>query len=162
MTREQLLDYVAPCGLMCYTCPGFENSAIKHHSAALLRLREGYREFLDMHLPEEYRFVLDEHDKYMETLARDSAPTCVGCRKNCGDSSGCIKDCFIHTCVKTHDVDFCGECPEFPCARLRNSDVYEEEAKRGILNASSQIKEVGAEHFFEMKKDTSHYLEYLK
>ena len=53
MTREQLLDSIPPCGLMCYTCPGFKNGAIQEHSSALIRLREGYREFLDEKLPDE-------------------------------------------------------------------------------------------------------------
>lgn len=160
MTREQLLDCVPPCGLMCFTCPGFKDGAIKEHSAALLRLREGYREFLDKRLSEEYRYVLDEHDKYIEKLKKDSNPGCSGCRQIDGKGPGCIKDCFIPTCTKERGIDFCAECDAFPCDKIKASCIYGEEAKKGFYEGSLLIKEHGAEKFFEMKKDISHYIDY--
>ena len=162
MTREQLLDYVPPCGLMCYTCPAFQDGAIKEHSAALLKLNEGYREFLDINLPEEYRSFLSEYDKFIEKLERDAAPDCAGCRKINGIGRSCIKDCFIPECTKTHGVDFCGECGEFPCGKVENSDIYGREAKAGILEGSRLIKESGAEQYYETRKNISHYIKYVK
>jgi len=162
MTKEQLLDRVPPCGLMCYTCPGFNEGAIAEHSAALLKLREGYREFLDERLPEEYRHVLDEHDKYVEKLKKDSTPSCPGCRKIDGKGPGCIKDCFIPKCTSEHGVDFCGECEDFPCNKIEDSNLYGAEAKQGFYEGSLLIKEHGAEKFFEMKKDVSHYIKYAR
>ena len=162
MTKEQLLDRVPPCGLMCYTCPGFIDGAIKEHSEALLKLREGYREFLDKKLPEEYRYVLDDHDKYIEKLKKDSAPGCPGCRKIDGQGPACIKDCFIPECAKEHEVDFCGECSEFPCIKIEESNIYGKEAKKGFYEGSLFIKEHGAEKYFELKKDISHYINYVK
>ena len=160
MKREQLLDCVPPCGLMCYTCPGFKDGAIKEYSAALLRLREGYREFLNKRLSEEYRYVLDEHDKYIEKLKKDSNPGCPGCRKIDGKGPGCIKDCFIPQCTEEHGIDFCAECDEFPCGKIEKSNIYGEEAKKGFYDGGLLIKEHGAEKFFKMKKDISHYINY--
>ena len=162
MTREQLLDNTPPCGLMCYTCPGFKNGTIQEHSSALIRLREGYREFLDEKLPDEYRHILDEHDKYIEKLKKDSTPGCLGCRKTDGKGPGCIKDCFIPDCAKEHSVDFCGECGEFPCQRIDGSNIYGKEAKEGFYNGSLSIKEHGAETYFKNNKDVSHYIKYAK
>ena len=96
MTKEQLLDRVPPCGLMCYTCPG------------------------------------------------------------------CIEGCFIPECVKEHDVDFCAECDKFPCSKVRDSEIYGKEAREAMVEGSLLIKENGAERFFEMKKDASHYAKYKK
>ena len=158
MTKEQLLDRVPPCGLVCYTCPGFKDGAIKAHSEALLKLNEGFREFLDKHLSEEYRYVLKEHDQYIAKLKKDSGAACPGCRKIDGKGPGCIKGCFISACAKEHDVDFCGECGEFPCGKVEKSDLYSEIAKKDFYAGSLLIKQYGAEKFFEMKKDTSHYI----
>ncbi len=162
MTREKLLECVPPCGLLCYTCPGFKDGAIKEHSEALLKLQEGYREFLDEKLPEEYRHVLEEHDKYIEKLKRDSTPSCPGCRKIDGNGPGCIKDCFIPSCTKEHNIDFCGECTEFPCTKIEKSNIYGKEAKKGFYEGSLFIKENGAEKFFEVNKGISHYINYTK
>ncbi len=69
---------------------------------------------------------------------------CTGCKKKlAGDCPGCIAAdgcvpewagsgrCRIHACAKEHGVDFCGVCPEFPCADIREMmpwkpDVIEE------------------------------------
>lgn len=157
MTKEELLDRIPPCGLVCYTCPGFIHGAIKDHSEALLRLRESFREFLG-----KWTTDLTEYDKYIERLRTDSEPSCPGCRKIDGKGRGCIKGCFIPACTKEHHIDFCGECSEFPCSKIKNSDIYGKEAKQGFYEGSLLIKEHGADKFFEMKKDTSHYINYTK
>ena len=157
MTEEQLLDCVPPCGLMCYTCPGFCDGAIRDHSTALLKLREGFREFLGKRDTN-----LTEYDQYIERLKADSDPSCPGCRKSDSKGLGCIKGCFIAECAKEHSVDFCGECIDFPCKRIEESNLYGEEAKKGFYEGSLLIKEHGALEFFERKKDISHYMNYVK
>ena len=162
MTNEQLLDYLPPCGLVCYTCPGFKDGAIKAYSEALLKLNEGYREFLDEKLADEYRHILGEYDSFIRKLKRDSAPSCEGCRKNKGNNPACIKDCFIPECTQGHGVDFCGECNEFPCTKITESSIYGKEAKAGFYEGSLFIKKHGAEKYFDMKKNVSHYIGYIK
>lgn len=162
MTKEQLLDYIPPCGLVCYTCPGFKDGAIKAHSLALLKLNQGFHEFLDGILSDEYRHVLAEHDQFIEKLKKDSRPDCPGCRKMEGRDPGCIKDCFILKCAKEHGVDFCGECNEFPCKRIEDSNIYGKEVKKAFYEGSLLIKKHGAENFFEIKKDVSHYINFAK
>lgn len=157
MTRERLLDCVPPCGLMCYTCPGFCDGAIKEHSEALLALRKGFREFLSKGTTD-----LTEYDQYIERLKADADPSCPGCRKIDGKGRGCIKGCFIPECAKEQGVDFCGECDAFPCARIEESSLYSEEVKKGFREGSLLIKEHGAEKYFEMKKGVSHYIGYLR
>ena len=162
MTREQLFNNVPPCGLMCYTCPGYIDDATKEHSAALLKLKEGFGEFLDKKLSDDYRYVLEKYDKYIEMLTLDSTPSCPGCRKAAGKGPSCIEGCFIPRCTKEHGVDFCGVCNEFPCNKVEESNLYDKECKKGFYEGSSLIKEHGAEKFFEMKKNISHYINYAK
>lgn len=137
-------------------CPGFCNGAIKKHSEALLKLREGFREFLS-----KWHTDMTEYDKYIERLKIDAAPDCPGCRKIDGKARGCIKGCFIPECVKEHGIDFCGECDAFPCTKIKESTLYGDEVKKGFYEGSLLIREHGVEKFFEMKKDISHYIDYV-
>ena len=158
MTRERLLDYLPPCGLVCYTCAGFADGAIKEHSEALVKYWEGFREFLDARTTDQNRHRLEAHDRFIERLKKDSAPPCPGCRKIDGKGPGCIKGCLIPQCIKEHGVDFCANCNEFPCAKMSESDVYDEGLKKAFYERGLQIKEIGAKKFFEIYKDVPHYL----
>ena len=55
---QELLEYVAPCSLLCYTCPGYENGIIASCSKKLCNYFEGYYEFNDKNLSNEYRYWL--------------------------------------------------------------------------------------------------------
>ncbi|AGK99807.1 DUF3795 domain-containing protein [Desulfoscipio gibsoniae] len=43
---------------------------------------------------------------------------CPGCRPSKGKCPLVDGVCATYACVTEHDVDFCFECPEFPCAKL--------------------------------------------
>jgi len=62
---------------------------------------------------------------------------CVGCKKKeegicrgCIESDGHCKEweesggCPIHKCARSHGVQFCGICPEFPCEWLPKKIVW--------------------------------------
>lgn len=69
---------------------------------------------------------------------------CVGCRKKKeGICKGCIEAdgyvpewadsgrCKVHACARSHSVQFCGICDQFPCQELTsiihwNPDIVEE------------------------------------
>lgn len=102
--------------------------------------------------------ILEEHNKFMERLKRASAPKCDGCRNNEGSSPSCIEGCFIPTCSKAHQVDFCGECGEFPCGRIAQTDVFDDGLKSTFVKRGNLIKTLGAEQFFEMYKNKPHYM----
>ena len=157
MTREELLDRLPPCGLMCHTCPGFRGGAVQGHAAALLQLKEGFREFLGQWYDD-----LTEYDQYIARLSDDAHPGCPGCRQSGGQGRGCIPGCFIPQCAREHGVDFCGQCEEFPCQRVAQSDLYGEPVKRGFLEGSELIRQHGPEGFFDLRKDLSHYIHYKK
>ncbi|MGI6199848.1 MAG: DUF3795 domain-containing protein [Christensenellales bacterium] len=155
MTREELLDRLPPCGLMCYTCPGFRGGAVQRHAAALLKLKEGFREFLGQWYDD-----LTELDQYLARLSNDAHPGCPGCRKCGGAGGGCIPGCFIPACAQERGVDFCAQCEQFPCQRVAQSDLYGEPVKRAFREGGELIRRHGPEGFFNLRKDTSHYLHY--
>lgn len=160
ISREQILDCVAPCSLLCYSCPGFTRGVTFELSSKLYNYFEGFYEFQVKYLPEEFKSRADLFKKFEEYLLRFTKPKCNGCRHNPNPESS-IKGCFIFECTQEHGVDYCGECSIFPCSKvdttLFNPDVYNR-----WIKGNKRIREVGVEQFFEEEKDKSHYIDFVK
>ncbi|MCD6570163.1 MAG: DUF3795 domain-containing protein [Deltaproteobacteria bacterium] len=89
------MDYrnmTAPCGLDCFNCPMF---LAKTNAELRKKIAQG------MHLPME---------KAM----------CNGCRNEKGTIGflGMIEPCSAYKCTQKRGIDFCFECPDFPCDHL--------------------------------------------
>ena len=149
MKKNELLKKLAPCGLPCFTCAGFEEGIIKKHSIALLRLLESFDDYTEKISEFEPKFK--KYPDFKEILVLFSKAECKGCRD--GIHKG-IPDCSIPSCVKEKNHDFCFECDEFPCERM-NSDPHLGEK---WIKANRRMREIGAEAYFDEIKDQSHYL----
>lgn len=163
MDRDQLLQYVAPCALLCYSCPGLKDGAISQCASRLCGYFEGYYDFNDANLPEKYRPWLDEFAAFERRLERFTQSTCPGCRSNPKPGAGCIEGCVVPSCVKEKGIDYCGECNDFPCEKARSffariNDVIGKDWENG----SRRIGEIGIDAYFEERKDRSHYASYKK
>lgn len=157
---EKILNDVAPCSMFCYTCTACEHGNISYHAKELLRLLEGYEEFLDKNLTPNYRHKLDEHRQFIKQLNKYAHPKCGGCRS--GGRQGCsIKGCIISSCTKEHGINFCAECEEFPCAKV-NESLYKPNVIKKWLEGNTQIKKDGIRTYYEKNKDIPHYIEYKK
>lgn len=164
MNNETLLHRVAPCALLCHTCPAYVDGAIQEHASALRRYFEGYHDFNDAHIPDEHRGWLEQFAAFQARVERYARPGCAGCRNQPTPGRGCIEGCFIPACAAAHGVDFCGECAGFPCARV---DTEEPLCGNAVLRSdwregSARIREVGAARYFEEKRTISHYIRYKK
>jgi hypothetical protein len=85
----------APCGRDCFNCPFFIASQ-----------NEKYRSILAAKLGTDNEHVI-----------------CSGCRNVDGNCEalrnyGFSGECKIYQCVMDHKVDFCSDCPNFPCDLL--------------------------------------------
>ena len=87
-TKKDLTPF-APCGTYCGEC-------------------EAYKAKDDPKLME---YLLSRGFK-QETLP------CPGCREVKGKCPAIGKTCETYLCIQEHQVDFCFECGEFPCAKL--------------------------------------------
>lgn len=162
-SSAELLNLVAPCSLLCYTCPASKDGAIAKCAAQLCRYFEGYYDFNDANLPAQYRSWLPQFQDFYRRLEKYSVRSCPGCRNNPTPGSGCIDGCVIPACAKEHGVSFCAECEQFPCSKA-------EDFLRGInqtialdwQNGNQRIKQVGIAQYFEEKRLVSHYLSYKK
>ncbi|ODM09898.1 hypothetical protein BLA28_17130 [Eisenbergiella tayi] len=159
MERKELLENIAPCSLMCYTCGGYEKGAICKLAGELSGYLEGMYEFYEKHSGPGQKAYLERFQIFQEELTRMGEAGCGGCRN--GEHNGCsIRGCFLLECVKENEVDFCGECPEFPCDKVHS--IFEEEVYLQWLEGGKRIREAGAEQFWEERRHVPHYAGYKK
>ncbi|HBB28242.1 MAG TPA: hypothetical protein DC000_03155 [Clostridiales bacterium] len=64
VTMEDLLKYVAPCSLLCYTCPAYKDGAISKLVNALKKKRT----FLITYLIKRQQKIYFEGEKVNETV----------------------------------------------------------------------------------------------
>ena len=158
ITLDKILDYVAPCSLLCYTCPVYKDGIIYHNAVSLSNYFVGYYDFMVENFPKEYMNAADDFSKFHKHLISYTQPMCDGCRNK--PAPGCsIKGCVIPSCTKDHGVSFCGECDKFPCNNIDTS-IYAQIVIELWLEGNTCIKKTGIKKFFEEKKNQSHYLKW--
>ncbi len=83
------LEMTAPCGLDCFNCP-------MYHARENEELRRTIAE----------RMNLPEHQAQ-----------CRGCRAEGGimEFLGMTEACPVFACTSRQNLDFCGDCADFPC-----------------------------------------------
>ena len=153
MNKNDILQKVAPCSLMCHTCSAYNNGVICESSKTLLKYLDGMKEFYEKHMPD----AVQSYSTFDEVLNIYGAAPCSGCRST--EHNGCsIKGCFLLECTKSHGVDFCGECNEFPCERT--TELFEEEVYKQWLNGNQEIHDNGIESFWNNNSEKPHYKAY--
>ena len=158
--KEQLLDNVGPCSLLCYTCPAFMRGIIPELSNKLINYFEGYYDFQVENFPEEYKSRAEVTREFIKNLSGYTQPKCEGCR-NKDDSVTKIRGCFILRCSIEQGVDFCGECSMFPCEKV-DTNLFNPTLYERWVRGNRRIREVGVAQFFEEEKRKSHYIDFLK
>jgi len=153
MKIEEMLKRVAPCSLMCHTCAAYEDGVICNSARQLLKYMDGMSDFLQKHAP----MVTDKHKILEEELQKYAMGKCPGCRSE-RDCACSIEGCYIPECTKQHNVNFCGECEDFPCSGI--SEVFESEVYFQWLNGNTEIRDRGIEAYWEKNKEKPHYLVY--
>lgn len=92
--NEDKIQMVTPCGYCCLACPGYINSTCTDEIAIQ---KEAIRANLTV-------------DKLLRS--------CSGCRPNKGQPYGDIICQTYDCCVNKKGLDFCFQCPDFPCLKL--------------------------------------------
>ena len=147
MEYKEILNYLAPCGLSCKKCFANVEGQIKMHSQELKRLLGAfdiYAERFSKFLP-----IFKNYPNFKELLHYLTQGDCPGCRK------GICKypNCGVINCYKEKGVDFCFQCPEFPCENTN----FDQHLKRRWLKMNTRMKEIGLEKYFEETKDVPRY-----
>lgn len=155
--RAEMIDAVAPCAFCCFTCAAKKNGVIEESSKKLNHYLEGYYEFNKKVLPFRYRNYSKKIKELVTQLEKFSDRPCNGCR-NGADERCCIPDCFIEKCTREHNVDFCGECDEFPCKRAL--DFFVGENLKEWKSNNEKIRNSSPEDFYRYAVSKSHYLHF--
>lgn len=156
MEKENLLEYVAPCGLLCYACISFKDGPCSQGARDVYTYTDGWDEFYSANLPKRKRKKYQkESNAYRNTLQFLGGASCPGCRNHPPSNKGgwgCREGCAIQACVKERGVDFCAQCDAFPCDKL----------DQHCADSNRRIQEIGLEAYFEEKKQTSIYARWKK
>ena len=142
-----ILDNVAPCGLVCYTCNGCNHGVIKELSTKLLHFLGGYDDFVFKSWPDDSRIVKNS----LQVLEQWASLDCPGCRRE--DHQCHNRGCVVRACSREKGHAFCAQCNEFPCDKNNES----EESINYWRDANARIREVGAEAYFDENRGKSHY-----
>lgn len=144
-TKERL----APCGLHCGKCFAFTKGEI-HEAAVKLQT------YLGNFAPYAARFtvqldpIFQKYPEFKAFLDYLAAAECGGCRK---EKCKFYKNCKVRACAAEKQVDFCFQCPEFPC---QHTGLDENLYKRHVA-INQKIQEIGADAYYQQVKDTPRY-----
>ena len=76
MGKEELLNYVAPCSLLCFTCTAYAEGIICQSANALLHHLNGVCEFNQIHNLN----AVSNTKTFLSELEIYGAGLCAGCR----------------------------------------------------------------------------------
>jgi len=147
MKYEDILNILAPCGLNCVKCVGYENGAVRKHAGELHAHLEGFGRFAERF--SRFAPAFKKYSSFEEVLAVFAGADCAGCRDNEAKHS----HCSIARCHKDRDIDFCFQCPGYPCA----PEGIDPDLRQRWLKMNDRMKEIGVEAFYEETKDEPRY-----
>lgn len=131
--------YVSCCGkCYCALCDYYKGTIVKA-ARSLLQFVDRYGSLrLIANAQKAYDF--DEFTKGLRWLSSQQNP-CKGCRFGGGWSWW--GDCPVRDCCLEKGIDFCYQCEEFPCKKLREEPLAER--KKALIEANRQIRAIGIE-----------------
>lgn len=147
MDYQEVLQHLAPCGLNCRKCLANVDGPIRAASTALQEALGSFDSYAERF--SRFEKVFAGYPAFKEVLAYLAQGDCRGCRE------GTCKffDCAVMACHKAKGVDFCFQCPEFPCERTN----FDPNLRARWLQMQLRMREIGVEAFFEETKDLPRY-----
>lgn len=79
---------------------------------------------------------------------------CLGCHGQDASKPEHCRKCKIKDCAAGQGIDFCFECPDFPCATIKRLDKsYRQRYEVSLIENAMRLKTVGAKrHLIEEKE----------
>jgi len=147
LDRKKILEALAPCGINCERCVGFEGGEIQKASLVLKEGLEGFDKLAEKFSA--FVPIFKNYKHFEEVVEFFSKADCKGCRYGTGKNSACK----VMICFKEKKVEFCAECDEFPCDKTG----LDGDTKKKWLNYNNRIKEIGAVEFYKESLTKSRY-----
>jgi len=148
MKYNDIKRIIAPCGLNCSKCMGYEYGDIKRVASELKKLLgsfDSYAQRFSHAFP-----VFSNYPAFKDILNHFCAGNCRGCREG-----GCrYPGCVVAQCHIKEGVDFCFQCGKFPCDKTNfDSNLYNR-----WLNMNREMKEYGIEKYYDKTKNLPRYI----
>ena len=145
---DHVKSRLAPCGLVCGKCAAFAGGPIQRAAKDLRdELGENFGEYAARF--ESMNPVFAQYPAFAELLSFLAEGSCTGCREQ-----GCLfQTCTIADCVRTHGVDYCFECWEYP------RDHHGMPGRLGEIwqRNNDRMRECGAAAWYRNIKDKPRY-----
>ena len=78
---------------------------------------------------------------------------CSGCHGDDADKPKHCSTCKIKVCAEEHGVDFCFECPDYPCTSIKRLDArYTQRYQTSLIENAMLIKSLGSQEFLLAEK----------
>lgn len=107
---DDVVSRLAPCGLHCGACLAFTGGPVQTQARGILdALGPNFAPYAE-------RFkavdpIFGDHPAFARFLEYLAQGKCTGCR-----GTGCLFEaCRVPECARKNQVDFCFQCPDFPC-----------------------------------------------
>jgi len=150
MDYEFIKSRLAPCGLHCGKCFAFSEGDISHLSKDLRYSLGNFDVYAErfVNIMNEPLFL--KYPAFKEMLEFFSKGKCKGCRK---EKCAIFKNCKVKKCSENKAVDFCFECPDFPC----ENTGFDENLQKRWKEINIKMKEDGVESYYNEIKDKPRY-----
>ncbi|PKP02271.1 MAG: hypothetical protein CVU11_12495 [Bacteroidetes bacterium HGW-Bacteroidetes-6] len=150
MDYQQIKTRLAPCGIHCGKCFAFIDGDIKKHSHGLKESLGNFDMYAQRFAELLNEPLFEKYPVFKEVLTYLSAEECKGCRE---ESCNLFKDCKVRSCHLDKKVDFCFQCPEFPC----NNTGFDQHLYNRSVDINMRMRAIGVEKYYDEIKDEPRY-----
>jgi hypothetical protein len=147
MRYEDILKILAPCGLNCSKCLMYTHGEIRSVSTRLRELLGSFDRYAERFST--FQPVFRNYQPFKELLTHFTRGDCTGCR-----TSACrYPDCKVLPCTREKGIDFCFQCPDFPCT----GTTFDPDLKHRWQEMNFRMKEIGIAAYYEETRNLPRY-----
>ncbi len=139
---------ITPCGLDCERCVNNGHSVIRLLATSLLHELGNFSDMACIFAKDHPAF--EDYPAFARFLKCLSEADCAGCRSG---GHCLVESCIIRPCIAEHGIEFCYQCPEFPCKKHGLS----KDVEKLWLKNNRKLKELGPVAYLEDKRSKPSY-----
>ena len=134
-------------------CGRYDCSLCAYHTGLIVNMANELKTFCDKY--GSMRLIAEHHkgynyDEFIKGLNWiSSKKPCDGCRFGGGWSWW--PDCPVRDCILEKGLDFCYQCKDFPCDRLKEGPLPE--GRRVIIEANKKMREMNFDDWLKIVRE---------
>lgn len=143
---EEAVKELGPCGNDCSRCANYEKGEIVLLSGELINKLDNFENMVEK--IKGFMPIFNYYNEFLDILKHFSRGNCRGCRL----SNKPTNQCSINTCHKKEKVNFCFECPKYPCEPSTYS-----ESLNVMWRRNNDVMKVDMDGFYKEQKNRCRY-----